>query len=491
MACRRHGDHSWGAYSRILGTTHAYNPKTMWSVAPSSFLARSYIRHAEASIRQSAGAVLLRLATTREAPVPSSLHDASPSAVIFSRSTSPDEESSRVACHTSARIVLWCLIRALNGHSEEPPEESSEETERTTHHRHPTAVVTAHGEKDTVFKKDKVDDLRRMRLPTEQAQNLHINVAGEKPEGLHRSLVGAESKYFNRNVVGGGLEELHVNLVGERPEKLHTSLVESEREVLHRNAVEGEAGLQPGLETKDARQDKALGKQDTECTEGPEGSKNESPPRRSSGNPMPAGNGGERFPAGAAVEENYGGGNRDVERMTSWEQHEGMLMVCEGILKTLVEERIAEIVSGNSDSRVLRTTLEMPPAGTTAGRSAPPAMAVETQSAVSTTNAVAISVSGSSYCGWPAVLVNATPPLSDLLLSLESLAENALFKAELSLSAQTIAGNGGEECATEAETLALAADFPGGSLELWRAGSQILPSIARAMVWWNPKAIRR
>lgn len=151
-------------------------------------------------------------------------------------------------------------------------------------------------------------------------------------------------------------------------------------------------------------------------------------------------------------------------------------MVCEGVLKSMVDESTAETVfSGGGGSRVSL------------------AAAVETQPAVTAAGVAVGSVTARHHCGWPTSLVNATPLLSDLLLSLERLAEGALFKSERKLrehSASSAAqDDDGKRCSTEMTNKSLRAS-PGGFLELWRAGSQILPSIARAMVLWNPAAVR-
>ena len=366
------------------------------------FLDRSYIRHPEAPLRQAVGAVLLQIATASESPASSSTRVNPPTASTTSDISSPAENLPRVARHTSARIVLWVLIRVLK--------ESSDEAERAPHCRQPTNT-NSRGESNTLLKTGKVDELRRTGLPTELSEDLCINCVG------------------------------------------------------------GETEMQPGLVAKDAGLEVALERQ-----EGVKESDKVSPPRCNGGAPTPVSNGGECLAAGATVGENCDGcSSSGGGRIISWEQHEGVIMVCEGILKNLVEKSMAEIVfSSGCGSRV------------------PPAAAVKTQPAVTAARVAVDSVAVGHCCGWPISLINATPSLSDLLLSLERLAEDVLFESELGLSehsAYSGAGDDNKDCSTEVASLALGAS-PGGSLELWRAGSQILPSIARAMVWWNPAAIR-
>lgn len=364
---------------------------------------RSYIGHPEASLRQAAGAVLLRIATAGETPACSPTDVASPPASTTSDPASPADNIPRVARHSSARIVLWALIRAL----EEPPDEAERDPRRPQR----TANNPRLGHK-IVLETGEVGELRRRGLPIEQ------------PEDLHRHAVGM-----------GGVEML------------------------------------PGMGAKSEGLEVAL-----ERHEGSEGSDKGPPPRCGDGAPMPSSKGDGCLAAGATAGEKYDGcSSSGGGTVSSWEKHEGVLMVCEGVLRSLVEGSTADTVfSGVSDSCV------------------PPTAAVKTQPAVTAARAAADSAAVDHCCGWPLTLVNATPSLGDLLLSLERLAEEALFESELGLREKSDyyeAGDDGENgCSTGVENLAPGAS-PGGSLELWRAGSQILPSIARAMVWWNPAAI--
>lgn len=358
---------------------------------------RSYIGHPEASLRQAAGAVLLRIATAGETPASSPARVAPRPASTTSDPASPAENPPRVSRHASARIVLWALICAL--------EEPSDEAERDPRRRQRTAI-TSRLEHHIFLETGEVSELTRKGLPTEQ------------PEYLHRH--------------AGGVE------------------------------------MQPGLVAKIEGLEVEF-----ERHEGSEGSYKGPPPRCSDGAPMPSSKGDGCLAAGSTAGEKCGSSGGGT--VSSWEKHEGVLMVCEGVLKSLVERSTADIVfSGASGGRV------------------PPAAAVKTQRAVTAAKAAADSVAVDHCCGWSLTLVNATPSLGELLLSLEHLAEEALFESELGLreqSASSVAGGDGKNgCSTEVENSSTGAS-PGGSLELWRAGSQILPSIARAMVWWNPAAI--
>lgn len=147
-----------------------------------------------------------------------------------------------------------------------------------------------------------------------------------------------------------------------------------------------------------------------------------------------------------------GGGRGDKEKgSATWPFLEGVLLVCEGVLKHLVETRMAEVASGGAGEMC-----------STAARGAH-------------------SGSADEGCGgeWPAELLRSTPSLGELLVPLLSQAEHALCEAELMLS---MASHHLQQQQQQPRD---------GSLELWRAGSQLLPTIARAMVWWNPRAILR
>lgn len=404
-------------------------------------LRRSYIGHPEASLRQGVGAVLLRIATASgNTPASSSTRVTPQHASTISDPASPAESLPHVACHTSARIVLWAFISELK--------EPSDEAERTPHHPEKSITINPRGETDILQNPGKESDLR-LAGDTRDASPGFLSGCG--------SCGGNGRPLTTTDLRRGGLPT-------EQPGDLHINIY----------AGGGEVDMQPRLVAKGAGRETALERQ-----EGAEGSEKEPPPHCSGGTPMPASNEGESFASGAAVGENHdggsccGGGGRG--RVTSWEKHEGVLMVCEGVLKSLVERNMAEVIfPGGSGSR------------------APLAAAVETQSAMTAARMVVGSAAVSHCCGWPISLVNATPSLSDLLLSLARLAENALFESGLGLgerSASSTAGDDDKDCPTGGASLALGASS-GGSLELWRAGSQILPSIARAMVWWNPAAIR-
>lgn len=140
------------------------------------------------------------------------------------------------------------------------------------------------------------------------------------------------------------------------------------------------------------------------------------------------------------------GGEKGSATTPSWQFREGVLLVYEGVLKRLVASRLAEFVSGGED--------EPCPTPARDGRN-----------------------DDEKGCEgeWPAELLHETPSLGELLVPLLSHAEHALYEAELMRS---VAGHHQQQSSD-------------GSLELWRAGSQLLPTIARAMVWWNPRAILR
>lgn len=138
-----------------------------------------------------------------------------------------------------------------------------------------------------------------------------------------------------------------------------------------------------------------------------------------------------------------GGGGKGLATPPSWQFREGVLLVYEGVLKRLVEGRLSEIASGVDEP----------------------------------CSATVHDDDGEGSRGeWPAELLHATPPLGELLVSLLCQAEDALYGAELMRS---MSSHHHQQQPSE------------GSLELWRTGSQLLPTIGRAMVWWNPRAILR
>lgn len=368
------------------------------------FVRRWYIGHPEASLRQVAGSVLLRISTASETPASSPTGVTRPHASTASDLASPAENPPRVARHTSARIILWALIRALK--------DPLDEAERTARRRQ-LAANNSRGKINVLPETVKVEELRRRGLPMEQLEDLHIT------------------------------------------------------------AVEGEGvEMQPGLVSKRTGLEMDLDREKSSAR-----SDEKSPPRCSGGAPVPASNGSGGLAAGATAGENDDEcSSSDDGRVVSWEKHEGVLMVCEGVLKSLVEGSMATtICSGGGGSR------------------APLAATMKTQPAVTAARVAVDSVTAGHYCGWPTSLVNATPLLSDLLLSLERLAEGALFESERRLREQSASSvardDDGKDYSTEMTNNSQRVS-PEGSLELWRAGSQILPSIARAMVWWNPAAIR-
>lgn len=163
-------------------------------------------------------------------------------------------------------------------------------------------------------------------------------------------------------------------------------------------------------------------------------------------------------------DENVPGENADI----IWTFHEGVLMVYEGVLKHMVERCLAGVVPSAMGA----------PAPTAA--TAPTA---ETE-AVS----VAATESGGDRCNWPVDLVAATPTLRDLLDSVGRQAESALYQAELRREARRVTGEKGEHNLTTVTNHMSPSD---GTLELWRAGSQLLPTLAKAMAWWNPAGLLR
>lgn len=231
-----------------------------------------------------------------------------------------------------------------------------------------------------------------------------------------------------------------------------------------------------------------------------------------------------------ADENNKGGGNHGVDegddgydggsvRTPSWEFSEGALLVCDGILKRVVEGLMAELLpgelsdgigGGGSDNKT-----ETPVTTTTP--SSPAIVAAVTAidhpaAAAAVDDAFATTIHGSNgdnnndedECkgGWPAGLVHATPPLIELLGPLLSQAKGALYAAELMrlrmnrgchhLEPHRQPASVGESTVsqdTKRSLLEMRQQSSDGSLELWRTGSQLLPAISRVLVWWNAKAI--
>lgn len=195
---------------------------------------------------------------------------------------------------------------------------------------------------------------------------------------------------------------------------------------------------------------------------------------------------------------NAGGSGSDSggDTSPSWKLGEGTLLVYEGVVKSLVEGRMAQELSGH--------IITNKPNG---------------QHSVD--NSAYLSDERDS--GWSEELLHTTPPLGDLLALLRQEAEDALFEAELlrlnaghwylrpheaAMSCSTQTGTGGDGVTNSTTTDKNRTGKPqqkleqerwqranggrdgcGGSVELWRAGSQLLPSMARALLWWNPKAI--
>lgn len=161
---------------------------------------------------------------------------------------------------------------------------------------------------------------------------------------------------------------------------------------------------------------------------------------------------------------------------TSWEFHEGVLMAYEGTLKKIMEGAMAALFSEPCPD----------------GNRVSPIITVDSQPEVNSDDPfVDPNIPGYRW-RWPQALKRATPPLSELLVLLKDHAEIALYNAELGLQNQrgdySLDETSGRKLTGAMEhTLKVP---PGGLLELWRAGSQLLPSIARAMTWWNPAALR-
>eukprot|EP00752_Nemacystus_decipiens_P017850 g16006.t1 len=147
----------------------------------------------------------------------------------------------------------------------------------------------------------------------------------------------------------------------------------------------------------------------------------------------------------------YGDGGKGSTTRPPWQFREGVLLVYEGILKHLVESRTAETVCGGAVGEPCSETFH--------------------DDAQDVDNV-------DDHQEWPAHLLRETPPLGELLVPLLSQAEHALHEAEVMRS-------------TASHPQQQLQEPNDGSLELWRAGSQLLPAIARAMVWWNPTAILR
>lgn len=163
-----------------------------------------------------------------------------------------------------------------------------------------------------------------------------------------------------------------------------------------------------------------------------------------------------------------GGGGMEPATAPSWQFREGVLLVYVGVLKHLVEARVAsEIASGGGGG-----------GGGAEGGPFPPTTAHHDDRNDDD--------DGEERCRrveeWPAELLRSTPSLGELLPPLLTEAEHALGEADLMMRSMPLSA------------LSHSQKHPGnqhGSLELWRAGSQLLPAVARAMVWWNPGAIFR
>lgn len=160
--------------------------------------------------------------------------------------------------------------------------------------------------------------------------------------------------------------------------------------------------------------------------------------------------------------------------MVSWEFREGALMVYEGVLKNFMACCMSDVVSGGhsrpDDNEVIPTPVVFDIAGAAAA-----AAPVDTESM-------------ENY-GWPAGLIDSTPPMSKILVSIKSQAENALIEAELRLRQRLAIFSNGELVGVSVQPLQAVQGTPSGALELWRTASQLLPSIARAMTWCNPNAL--
>lgn len=163
-------------------------------------------------------------------------------------------------------------------------------------------------------------------------------------------------------------------------------------------------------------------------------------------------------------DENVTGETVDV----TWTFHEGVLMVYEGVLKMMVDRCLAGVVPS------------------TVGE--PTATAVTAPSTEVKTTFVGATEPVVNRCNWPIDLVAATPALRDLLNYVGRQAESALYQAELRREACCVVGETGEPNLT---TVGNQTSPGSGTLELWRAGSQLLPTLAKAMAWWNPEGLLR
>lgn len=160
----------------------------------------------------------------------------------------------------------------------------------------------------------------------------------------------------------------------------------------------------------------------------------------------------------------------DKKTSGSWEVRESVLMVYEGVLKRLVEHAMSDLVSGG-DGGAGREAFDEVIKGEAADEDA------------AQRNFTILSSRGNAF--------EATPSLKEILVFIEGQVEAALLEAE-SLLFRSQAGrkaiNGEEAEGVKKPLQGVRSD---GGLELRRAGTQLLPSLARAMMWWNPEAIRR
>lgn len=163
-------------------------------------------------------------------------------------------------------------------------------------------------------------------------------------------------------------------------------------------------------------------------------------------------------------DENITGETTDV----TWTFHEGVLMVYEGVLKQMVDRCLA----GDIPSAV----------------GEPTASAVTAPNAAVETTFVTATEPGASRCNWPVDLVAATPTLRGLLDQVARHVESALYQAEFQRESCRVVGDTGEPNLTTVGTQTSPAS---GTLELWRAGSQLLPTLAKAMAWWSPEGLLR
>ncbi|CAM9574243.1 unnamed protein product, partial [Ectocarpus fasciculatus] len=214
---------------------------------------------------------------------------------------------------------------------------------------------------------------------------------------------------------------------------------------------------------------------------------------------------GNTHPTSPTATNNRDGSNAgNSSTKPSWELGEGTLLVYEGVLKSLVEGRMAQELSGHIiGTKNSRQGL--------VDDSATPFDERRTKA-------------DRSGWGWSEEMLHTTPPLGDLLVLLRQEAEYALYEAELSrmnvgrwyrrpheaviICSTAVPGGGGDALRKSTTTdeertgkrqqqlqqerwqrVNANRNGGGGALELWRAGSQLLPSIARALLWWNPKAI--